>query len=166
VTSAAYDDIAAGTARTVPSGRAQNTMHVVDMTLFFAPHSGGVKRYLLAKRHFLRSQPRVRHTLLVPGAATTSCESGLIELASARIPFGGGYRLPLRMRRWAATLEALRPDVIEVADPYHLSWRWRSRNRTSRVCSTIASDRSPVARPASTFVACIADSTRCSRRAA
>ena len=24
-------------------------MHIADITLFFAPHSGGVKRYLLAK---------------------------------------------------------------------------------------------------------------------
>jgi len=97
-------------------------MHIVDMTLFFAPHSGGVKRYLLAKRAFLRSQPRIRHTLLVPGATTTTREPGLIEIASPRIPFGGGYRLPLRMRHWTSALEALAPDVIEVADPYHLSW--------------------------------------------
>ena len=27
-------------------------MHIVDVTLFFAPHSGGVKRYLLAKRQY------------------------------------------------------------------------------------------------------------------
>jgi alpha-1,6-mannosyltransferase len=96
-------------------------MHIVDLTLFFAPHSGGVKRYLLAKRAFLAAQPQVRHTLLVPGARTRM-EAGLVELASPRIPFGAGYRLPLRLRQWSATLRELAPDVIEAADPYHLAW--------------------------------------------
>jgi alpha-1,6-mannosyltransferase len=104
----------------VPSTDA--SMHVVDVTLFFAPHSGGVKRYLLAKRKFLATQPHLRHTLLVPGAKTREREPGLMELASPRIPFGGGYRLPLRLRQWSRTLRELRPDVIEVADPYHLAW--------------------------------------------
>jgi len=97
-------------------------MHVVDMTLFFAPHSGGVKRYLLAKRKFLATRPQIRHTLLVPGPATREAEAGLRELASPRVPFGGGYRVPLRMRPWARALRELQPDVIEVADPYHLAW--------------------------------------------
>jgi alpha-1,6-mannosyltransferase len=97
-------------------------MHIVDVTLFFAPHSGGVKRYLLAKRNFLRTQPQIRHSLLVPGPTSCEREPGLVELASPRIPFGGGYRLPLRMRQWARTLRELQPDLIEVADPYHLAW--------------------------------------------
>ena len=97
-------------------------MHVVDLTLFFAPHSGGVKRYLLAKRAFLAAQRDVRHTLVVPGPRTAANAPGLIELASPRIPFGAGYRVPLRLREWTATLRELRPDVIEAADPYHLAW--------------------------------------------
>lgn len=97
-------------------------MHIVDVTLFFAPHSGGVKRYLLAKRHFLRARPHVRHTLVVPGPYDREREPGIVEIASPRIPFGGGYRLPLRIAKWSRTIEALKPDVIEVADPYHLAW--------------------------------------------
>jgi len=97
-------------------------MHILDTTLFFAPHSGGVKRYLLAKRRYFAAHPDVRHTLLVPGARTQAAEPGLIELACPRIPFGGGYRLPLRLREWAAMLRDLQPDVIEAADPYHLAW--------------------------------------------
>jgi alpha-1,6-mannosyltransferase len=64
----------------------------------------------------------VRHTLLVPGPRTGARAPGLIELASPRIPFGGGYRLPLHVREWATTLRDLKPDLIEVADPYHLAW--------------------------------------------
>lgn len=97
-------------------------MHILDTTLFFAPHSGGVKRYLLAKRRYFTAREGVRHTLLVPGPSTRAAEPGLIELASPRIPFGGGYRLPLRLREWAATLRDLEPDLIEAADPYHLAW--------------------------------------------
>ncbi|MEO7756338.1 MAG: glycosyltransferase, partial [Dokdonella sp.] len=97
-------------------------MHIVDVTLFFAPHSGGVKRYLLAKRNYLRTQTQVRHSLVVPGAQTIEREPGLIELACPRIPFGGGYRLPLRLRPWTSALRELEPDLIEVADPYHLAW--------------------------------------------
>lgn len=99
-----------------------DAMHVVDVTLFFAPHSGGVKRYLLAKRRFFSTRPHLRHTLVVPGPRSRERERGLIELASPRIPFGGGYRLPLGWKQWAATLRDLQPDVIEAADPYHLAW--------------------------------------------
>jgi alpha-1,6-mannosyltransferase len=108
----------------MPAGAAEHNavMHIVDTTLFFAPHSGGVKRYLLAKRQFLRAQPQIRHSLVVPGARTIESAPGLIELACPRIPFGSGYRLPLRMRQWVATLRELNPDLIEVADPYHLAW--------------------------------------------
>jgi len=97
-------------------------MHIVDVTLFFAPHSGGVKRYLLAKRQFLARQAGIRHTLVVPGPRNRTREPGIVELASPQIPFGGGYRLPVRVDKWAKTLRGLKPDVIEVADPYHLAW--------------------------------------------
>ncbi|HEU4663741.1 MAG TPA: glycosyltransferase [Dokdonella sp.] len=97
-------------------------MHIADVTLFFAPHSGGVKRYLLAKRAFLGTQRDVRHTLVVPGPRTAAHAPGLVELASPRIPGGAGYRVPLRLHEWTAMLRDLRPDLIEAADPYHLAW--------------------------------------------
>jgi alpha-1,6-mannosyltransferase len=97
-------------------------MHIVDVTLFFAPHSGGVKRYLLAKRQFFSDRTDVRHTLVVPGAWNRRHERGIVEMKCLRIPGGGGYRLPLDVIRWARTLRELAPDVIEAADPYHLAW--------------------------------------------
>ncbi|MGA9828778.1 MAG: glycosyltransferase [Rhodanobacteraceae bacterium] len=96
-------------------------MHIVDTTLFFAPHSGGVKRYLCAKRRYLHSTPGVRHTLLVPGARVTN-HAGLIEFAAPRIPFGGGYRMPLGTSRWRDALCELAPDLIEAGDPYQGAW--------------------------------------------
>lgn len=97
-------------------------MHIVDTTLFFAPHSGGVKRYLLAKRRYLQAQRAVRHTLVVPGGRATPSLPGIVTPLAPRIPFGGGYRLPLRPLAWRDTLIALDPDLIECGDPYHLAW--------------------------------------------
>jgi alpha-1,6-mannosyltransferase len=97
-------------------------MHIADITLFFAPHSGGVKRYLLAKHRHLASRPGLRHSLLVPGVATAETEPGIFSLASMRIPLAGGYRIPLRATLWKRALIALAPDVVEVGDPYHLAW--------------------------------------------
>jgi alpha-1,6-mannosyltransferase len=95
-------------------------MHIADVTLFFAPHSGGVKRYLLAKHRFLTAQPGVRHSLLVPGAGRGATTHGVFEFAAPRV--ASGYRIPLRPWVWRKTLCALKPDVIEVGDPYHLAW--------------------------------------------
>ena len=93
--------------------------HLVDTTMLFAPRSGGVKRYLLAKRAWMAAhRPDLRHTLVVPGAATRDGGRGVVSLASVRLPFGDGYRWPASTRRWADRLEALAPTVIEAGDPY------------------------------------------------
>ena len=98
-------------------------MHLVDVTLFFAPHSGGVKRYLLAKRSWFSTQPKHRHTLVVPGLRDRELEPGLVELGGfPQLRVNGDYRVPLRIDRWSRVLRELRPDVIEAADPYHLAW--------------------------------------------
>ncbi len=97
-------------------------MHIADATLFYAPRSGGVRRYLKSKRSYLESIDGVRHTLVVPGPSNTDRTSGIIEVAAPRIPFAGGYRLPLRPALWRDTLCRIEPDLIEVGDPYHLAW--------------------------------------------
>ena len=101
-------------------------MHIVDTTLFFAPHSGGVKRYLLAKNQHLNALHGIRHTLLVPGERSGWIAPGIRQLRAPRIPGGGGYRIPWRLREWRNELCALQPDVIEAGDPYHLAWAVRS----------------------------------------
>src|SRR5579884_1177916 len=97
-------------------------MHVADVTLFFAPHSGGVKRYLLAKHRHYQRQPGLRHSLLVPGARDGEIAPDIHTLASPRIPFGGGYRLPLWPARFRRALCELAPDLIEAGDPYQLAF--------------------------------------------
>ena len=97
-------------------------MHIVDTTLFFAPHSGGVKRYLLSKQEFLASQAGVKHTIVVPGSGRGADRPGRIELPGPAIPFANGYRLPIGTRAWSAALCAIEPDLIEAGDPYHVAW--------------------------------------------
>ena len=63
--------------------------HLIDTTMMYAPRSGGVKRYLMAKRAWLtRRRPDVRHTLVVPGAKTQAEADGLVTVAATRLPFG------------------------------------------------------------------------------
>ena len=93
--------------------------HLVDTTMLYAPRSGGVKRYLLAKRAwFAERRPGVQHSLVVPGAITRDNGRGMLTVAAARLPFGDGYRCPASPKRWAEHLIALRPQVIEAGDPY------------------------------------------------
>lgn len=96
------------------------TARMVDTTMLFAPKSGGIKRYLLAKRHWLaQHRPALTHTLVVPGAATRrQLDKGMVTVAAPRLPFGDGYRWCSSVRKWADQLVMLSPDLIEVGDPY------------------------------------------------
>jgi alpha-1,6-mannosyltransferase len=91
---------------------------VVDTTLFFAPGSGGVRRYLLAKHVWLRGRPDLVHTLLVPGERDHWEPGGQCEFRSLRLPNPSDYRLPLALRGGCRLLVALGPDLIELGDPY------------------------------------------------
>lgn len=104
------------------SGRAPATRggaRLVDTTMLYAPRSGGVKRYLSAKRAWLASQrPQVRHSLVVPGAADGYDGNGVWSIYTAPLPFGDGYRWPASKTAWMKRLIRRRPTVIEAGDPY------------------------------------------------
>src|SRR4051812_43577419 len=97
-------------------------MHVVDSTLFFAPRSGGVKRYLLAKQQYLKTREGVKHSIIVPGPSDKNLPEGMFEVASPALPFCQGYRLPMSVRVWTDRLCRAAPTIIEAGDPYHLAW--------------------------------------------
>jgi len=48
--------------------RGEAPLHLVDTTMFWSSHGGGVRRYLLAKRAQLVREGHWRHTLVAPGA--------------------------------------------------------------------------------------------------
>lgn len=97
-------------------------MHLADTTMFYAPQSGGVKRYLLAKRNWLATQGGVKHTLLIPGERSAPPVDGIATVAAPPLPFSGGYRFPLRPEPWRQQLLRLEPDLIEAGDPYVSAW--------------------------------------------
>ena len=73
---------------------------LVDTTMLYAPKSGGVKRYLTAKRAwFAKARPHVRQTLVVPGPRHAYDGNGRLSIYAAPLPFGDGYRVPLRPSR-------------------------------------------------------------------
>lgn len=92
--------------------------NLVDTTMLFAPRSGGVKRYLLAKHRWAAAQGELRHTIVIPGAKPHGRAGGVMAVASPRLPFGDGYRCPTNLGKWARTLIELEPDLIEAGDPY------------------------------------------------
>ncbi|MEO8248172.1 MAG: glycosyltransferase [Burkholderiales bacterium] len=93
-------------------------MHLLDATMFWNP-SGGVRRYVLAKGRFIEQHGGWRHTIAnpTPDAPDQPC------IPSVPLPGShGAYRLPLRRAAAARVLRAVRPDLIESADPYRLAW--------------------------------------------
>jgi alpha-1,6-mannosyltransferase len=92
---------------------------LVDTTMLYAPRSGGVKRYLTAKRvWFAKARPHIRHTLVVPGPRHAYDGAGRLSIYAAPLPFGDGYRWPVGKTAWMKRLMRQRPTLIEAGDPY------------------------------------------------
>ncbi|HEY0288487.1 MAG TPA: glycosyltransferase family 1 protein [Pseudomonas sp.] len=89
--------------------------------MFYAPASGGVRTYLDAKHRRLGRYPGVRHSLLIPGASLSNAD-GIYKVPAPALPFGNGYRFPLRLAPWRNVIKDLQPDLIEVGDPYLTAW--------------------------------------------
>ncbi|WP_417696065.1 glycosyltransferase family 4 protein [Pseudomonas sp.] len=96
-------------------------VHIADITMFYAPASGGVRTYLDAKHRRLSDRPGIRHSLLIPGAHLSE-HDGIYKVPAPALPFGKGYRFPLRLAPWRNVLRDLQPDLIEVGDPYLTAW--------------------------------------------
>lgn len=87
--------------------------------MMYAPRSGGVKRYLLAKRAWLSAHREdVAHTIVAPGSRTRLAGDGDVTISAARLPFGDGYRMPASLTKWSEVIRQLDPDVIEAGDVF------------------------------------------------
>ena len=99
--------------------RAGRPARLVDTTMLYAPRSGGVKRYLTAKRAwFNANRPRVRHVLVAPGPKDAYDGHGEVSIYAAPLPFGDGYRWPISKTAWMDRLIRQRPTLIEAGDVY------------------------------------------------
>lgn len=94
-------------------------MHLLDITMYYALHGGGITSYLNAKAHWLARHGTIRHTIV-----TSSMNAGqpdragasVIALPGRALPGINGYRLPRSLRAPLQVCERVRPDVIEVGD--------------------------------------------------
>lgn len=112
------DEKVANAFSAVKGASADPRTRMVDTTMLYAPRSGGVKRYLMAKKAWLETnRPEIAHTLVVPGARYHA-RPGLLTLQAPKLPFGDGYRWPTSVKRWSAWVSAMRPHLIEAGDPY------------------------------------------------
>jgi alpha-1,6-mannosyltransferase len=101
-------------------------LKVCDLTQFYSPLSGGVKRYVHEKIRFIQSTPNDKHVLVIPGAQTELVEAQRSRIYSIRSPLlarTSRYRALLNLRAIEEILERERPDLIESGDPYQVAWK-------------------------------------------
>jgi alpha-1,6-mannosyltransferase len=102
-------------------------LKIVDLTQFYSPVSGGVKRYLHEKIDYIeKHRPRDQHVLIVPGPKTRVDVRGRSRTYSIRSPLvsrTGCYRALMNLRAVGQILRREHPDIIESGDPYQLGWR-------------------------------------------
>ena len=109
------------------------TMKVCDITQFWSPASGGVRRYISEKVRHLRAVGGT-HVLIIPGECdgmSGDDTARIYTIASPRISKVTGYRVLLRLAEIERILSAERPDIVECGDPYQVGWR------TARACERL-----------------------------
>lgn len=105
-------------------------MKICDLTQFYSPVSGGVKRYLAEKVAYGRTHagPSFRHLLIIPGERTEREETPdgvarVYRIASPMVSRTSRYRVLLNLRAVEHILEMERPDLVESGDPYQIAWK-------------------------------------------
>jgi alpha-1,6-mannosyltransferase len=102
-------------------------LKICDITQFYSPVSGGVKRYLHEKIAYIdKHSPHHEHMLIVPGQKTKIEINGRSRIYSIRSPLvsrSGQYRALVNLRAVGEILRREHPDIIESGDPYQLGWK-------------------------------------------
>ncbi|WP_019140307.1 glycosyltransferase family 4 protein [Noviherbaspirillum massiliense] len=97
-------------------------MRLVDLTLFYTVESGGIRTYLTSKARWLARHTRVEHIIVGPSLIDAQAEPAFVSVPSVPVPYAPGYRMPLSTRLAAQKVARLKPDLIEVGDPYQFAW--------------------------------------------
>lgn len=112
-------------------------MKICDLTQFYSPVSGGVKRYVHEKISYIQSRsPGDEHLLIIPGAKTEVTAAERSRIYSVHSPLISGssrYRALLDLRAVGEILEREQPDIVESSDPYQVGWKAISFGRSARV---------------------------------
>jgi alpha-1,6-mannosyltransferase len=99
---------------------------ICDLTQFYSPFSGGVKRYVAEKVRFLRDATADEHILIVPGDRDECVGDNRVRVYTIQSPLisrTSRYRVLLRLEAIERILEKERPDIIESGDPYQVAWK-------------------------------------------
>jgi alpha-1,6-mannosyltransferase len=112
-------------------------LKIVDLTQFYSPVSGGVKRYLHEKIDYIENCTGTdKHVLVVPGKKTTVRARGRTRVYTIRSPLvsrTAQYRVLLNLRAVERILRNERPDIIESGDPYQLGWKAISAGQALKI---------------------------------
>ena len=112
-------------------------MKICDLTQFYSPLSGGVKRYLHEKIAYIKNcSPEDEHILIIPGPKTEATSNGRSRIYSIRSPLvsrTSRYRALLNLRAIEEILEREQPDLIESSDPYQIGWKAIAAGRALKV---------------------------------
>ena len=102
-------------------------MKICDLTQFYSPVSGGVKRYLQEKVAYLHAHTSDdEHLLVIPGERDAVEKTGRATVYTIRSPLiskTSRYRALWRLGAVERILEMERPDLIESGDPYQMAWK-------------------------------------------
>jgi len=101
-------------------------LKICDLTQFYSPVSGGVKRYVHEKVRYLHAHTEDEHVLIIPGERDERTVEGRATVYTIRSPLlsrTSRYRAILRLGAIERILERERPDVIESGDPYQVAWK-------------------------------------------
>jgi alpha-1,6-mannosyltransferase len=102
-------------------------LKICDLTQFYSPLSGGVKRYVHEKSAFIeKHSPGDEHVLIIPGAKTERVSNGRSRVYSIQSPLlsrTSRYRALFNLRAVEEILQRERPDLIESSDPYQIAWK-------------------------------------------
>ncbi|QSR89579.1 glycosyltransferase [Methylacidiphilum caldifontis] len=100
-------------------------MKICDITQFYSPRSGGVKRYLSEKQDYVRRLGKDEHYLIIPGEKNqhfVDQSVHTITIRSPRLDKTSRYRVIFNLKALSCLIDEIKPDVIEVGDPYQLAW--------------------------------------------
>jgi alpha-1,6-mannosyltransferase len=101
-------------------------LKLCDLTQFYSPLSGGVKRYVHEKIRYIQSATDDEHVLIIPGPKTEMIEaerSRIYTIGSPLLSRTSRYRALLNLRAIEEILERERPHLIESGDPYQVAWK-------------------------------------------
>jgi alpha-1,6-mannosyltransferase len=101
------------------------SLKVCDLTQFYSPFSGGVKRYIEEKRRYATASGH-QHLLIIPGEKTERLETPegkTFLIGSPLVSRTSRYRALLNLNAVEEILEREKPDVIESSDPYQVAWK-------------------------------------------